>query len=200
MHKITVLVSGGGTNLQAVIDAIEANEIEDAKIVQIISSKKEAFSLERAEKHGISASVIGKENYPDAEKRSIALLKKIKEKETDLVVLAGYMSVLPASLIQEYEGKIINIHPSLIPKYCGKGYYGKRVHQAVLAAGETQSGATVHFVDEGVDTGEIILQECVPVLETDSADTLAARVLVTEHKILIQAIKKLLQDEKRGGR
>lgn len=200
MHKITVLVSGGGTNLQAIIDAMESKEIENAEIVQIISSNSKAFSLKRAQKHGIPASVIGKENYPDMENRNATLLERLKEKDTDLVVLAGYMSVLPVSLIQAYEGSIINIHPSLIPKYCGKGYYGKRVHQAVLAAGETVSGATVHYVDEGVDTGEIILQECVPVREGDTADTLAARVLLTEHKILIQAIKKLLQDEERGGR
>lgn len=200
MQKITVLVSGGGTNLQAIIDAIESGEIENAKIVQVISSNSKAFSLERAKKHGICAKVIGKEMYPDPMKRSEALLCALKEERTDLVVLAGYMSVLDVSLIQEYEGRMINIHPSLIPKYCGKGYYGKRVHQAVLDNGESTTGATVHFVDEGVDTGEIILQERVPVQDEDTADTLAARVLVTEHKILIEAIKKLTEEKNRGGK
>lgn len=200
MQKITVLVSGGGTNLQAIIDAIESGEIENAKIVQVISSNSKAFSLERAKKHGICAKVIGKEVYPDPMKRSEALLCALKEERTDLVVLAGYMSVLDVSLIQEYEGRMINIHPSLIPKYCGKGYYGKRVHQAVLDNGESTTGATVHFVDEGVDTGEIILQERVPVQDEDTADTLAARVLVTEHKILIEAIKKLTEEKNRGGK
>ncbi|WP_324825465.1 phosphoribosylglycinamide formyltransferase [Sinanaerobacter sp. ZZT-01] len=200
MQKITVLVSGGGTNLQAIIDAIESGEIENAKIVQVISSNSKAFSLERAKKHGICAKVIGKEVYSDPMKRSEALLCALKEERTDLVVLAGYMSVLDVSLIQEYEGRMINIHPSLIPKYCGKGYYGKRVHQAVLDNGESTTGATVHFVDEGVDTGEIILQERVPVQDEDTADTLAARVLVTEHKILIEAIKKLTEEKNRGGK
>jgi len=200
MQKITVLVSGGGTNLQAIIDAIESGEIEKAEIVQVIASKSRAFSLERAKKHDICAKVIGKENYPDPMKRSEALLCALKEEQTDLVVLAGYMSVLDVSLIQEYEGRIINIHPSLIPKYCGKGYYGKRVHQAVLDNGESMTGATVHFVDEGVDTGEIILQERVPVQDEDTADTLAARVLATEHKILIEAIKKLTEQKNRGGK
>lgn len=195
MQKITVLVSGGGTNLQAIIDAITCGEIENAKIVQVISSNSKAFSLERARKDGITVKVIGKETYPDLNDRTDALIFALKEEDTDLVVLAGYMSVLDAKLIQAYEGRIINIHPSLIPKFCGKGFYGKRVHQAVLDAGETQTGATVHFVDEGVDTGEVILQESVPVLNGDTADILAARVLITEHKILIKAIKKLLEEK-----
>ncbi|MEA4987483.1 MAG: phosphoribosylglycinamide formyltransferase [Anaerovorax sp.] len=195
MQKITVLVSGGGTNLQAIIDAIACGEIENAEIVQVISSNSKAFSLERARKHGITVKVIGKETYPELKERTGALISALNEENTDLVVLAGYMSVLDTKLIQAYEGRIINIHPSLIPKFCGKGFYGKRVHQAVLDAGETQTGATVHFVDEGVDTGEIILQESVPVLEGDTADILAARVLITEHKILIKAIKKLLEEK-----
>lgn len=195
MQKITVLVSGGGTNLQAIIDAITCGEIENAKIVQVISSNSKAFSLERARKHGITVKVIDKGTYPDLNDRTDALIFALKEEDTDLVVLAGYMSVLDAKLIQAYEGRIINIHPSLIPKFCGKGFYGKRVHQAVLDAGETQTGATVHFVDEGVDTGEVILQESVPVLNGDTADILAARVLITEHKILIKAIKKLLEEK-----
>lgn len=200
MQKITVLVSGGGTNLQAIIDAIECGEIENAKIVQVISSNSKAFSLKRAEKHGISSKVIGKETYPEQSERTDALIAALKEVQTDLVVLAGYMSVLDARLIQTYERKIINIHPSLIPKFCGKGFYGIRVHQAVLSAGEKETGATVHYVDEGVDTGDILLQEKVPVLEGDTAETLAARVLMTEHKILKQAIKELVAEKNEGGK
>lgn len=199
MQKITVLVSGGGTNLQAIIDGIETGDIENAKIVKVISSNGGAFSLTRARKHGILTKVIGKETYPKMSERNEALLVALKETQTDLVVLAGYMSVLDAKIIQAYEGKIINIHPSLIPKFCGKGFYGTRVHQAVLDADEKETGATVHYVDEGVDTGEIILQETVPVFDGDSADTLAARVLITEHKILKQAIKKFVAEVNEGG-
>lgn len=191
MLRISVLVSGGGTNLQAVIDGIEKRVIPEAQIVQVISSKSEAFALERAKKHGIPAAVIGKENYENQADRTEAILALLNEKKTDLVVLAGYMSVLEPKLIQEYAGRIINIHPSLIPKYCGKGFFGKKVHQAVLDAGEQVTGATVHLVDEGVDTGPIILQQTVPVQKDDTAETLAARVLVTEHEILIKTIRQL---------
>lgn len=193
MLNISVLVSGGGTNLQAIIDAIELGGIQDAGIVRIISSNSKAYALQRAKSHGIKGVVIGKENYPDPLRREEALLKELALAKTDLVVLAGYMSILPPSLIRAYRGRIINIHPSLIPKYCGMGFYGKRVHRAVLAGGETESGATVHFVDEGVDSGPILLQGRVPVLPEDTEDTLAARVLETEHKLLVQAVKELAE-------
>ncbi len=192
MVNISVLVSGGGTNFQAVIDGVENGSLPGARIVQVISSSSSAFSLERAKKHRIKSRVIGKENYPDLEQRMDAVLSALLAEKTDLVVLAGYMSVLGPQVIQAFSGRIINIHPSLIPKYCGKGFYGKRVHQAVLSAGETVTGATVHFVDEGVDTGQIILQEEVPVEAGDTADTLAARVLVTEHKILTEAVRRMI--------
>lgn len=192
MVNISVLVSGGGTNFQAVIDGVENGNLVGAKIVQVISSSSSAFSLERAKRHGIKSRVIGKENYPDMEQRMDAVCSALLEEKTDLVVLAGYMSVLGPQVIRAFAGRIINIHPSLIPKYCGKGFYGKRVHQAVLDAGETVTGATVHFVDEGVDTGEIILQEQVPVEAGDTADTLAARVLVTEHRILTEAVRRMI--------
>ena len=196
MLRISVLVSGGGTNLQAVIDGIENGFIENAEIVRVISSNPKAYSLERAEKHRISAMVIGKSNYPDAEARTAALIAALDEARTDLVVLAGYMSILDPKLIEAYRGRIINIHPSLIPKFCGAGFYGHHVHEAVLAAGEQESGATVHYVDEGVDTGPIILQARVPVLEGDTAESLAARVLETEHKILQEAVKTIAASEK----
>lgn len=192
MLRISVLVSGGGTNLQAIIDGIESGMIQHAEIVQVISSTSKAFSLERAKKHNIKALVIGKENIADSQERSSSILSALKEAKTDLVILAGYMSILDASLTEAYKDRIINIHPSLIPAFCGPGFYGKRVHEAVLAAGAIETGATVHFVDEGVDTGKIIIQEAVPVLEGDTPDSLAARVLITEHKILQEAIKKIV--------
>lgn len=191
MLNLSVLVSGGGTNLQAIIDGIESREIPDAQIVQIISSKSGVQSLERAAKYGIPAAVIGKETHPDMGAVTTAILELLNERKTDLVVLAGYMSVLEPKLIQAYAGRIINIHPSLIPKYCGKGFYGKRVHQAVLDAGEKFTGATVHMVDEGVDTGPVILQKAVPVKAGDTADTLAERVLAVEHEILTKTIHQL---------
>ena len=191
--NISVLVSGGGTNFQAVIEAIERGDIPCGQIVQVISSTSKAYSLERAKNHGIKAKVIGKENYPDMSDRTDAILAALKEEETDMIVLAGYMSVLDARLIDAYRDRIINIHPSLIPKYCGKGFYGHHVHEAVLAGGETESGATVHFVDEGVDTGKIILQRTVPVEPGDTPDTLAARVLKVEHTILPMAVKQLTE-------
>ena len=191
MVNISVLVSGGGTNLQALIDKVGSGELAGAEIVQVISSREGVFALERAAKAGIKGKVI---------KDTEGLLKALAEEDTDLVVLAGYMKVLEPPVIDAYRGRIINIHPSLIPKYCGKGFYGKRVHQAVLDGGETVSGATVHFVDEGVDTGEIILQREVPVEPGDTAETLAARVLKTEHVILAEGIKKVMQTlPEKGG-
>ena len=191
MVNISVLVSGGGTNLQALIDKVESGELAGAEIVQVISSREGVFALERAAKAGIKGKVI---------KDTEGLLEALAEENTDLVVLAGYMKVLEPPVIDAYRGRIINIHPSLIPKYCGKGFYGKRVHQAVLDGGETVSGATVHFVDEGVDTGEIILQREVPVEPGDTAETLAARVLKTEHVILAEGMKKVMETlPEKGG-
>ena len=191
--KVAVLVSGGGTNLQALIDKEADGQIPDAHIVKVIASREDAFALERAAKAGIETAVA----------------KEPQKSGADMIVLAGYMKVLPKEIIERYRNKIINIHPSLIPKYCGKGFYGKRVHKAVLEGGEKESGATVHFVDEGVDTGEIILQEKVPVLEGDTPDELAARVLKVEHRILAEGlnqiaakiqVEKMKSDEKGGKR
>lgn len=192
MVNISVLVSGGGTNLQALIDQVESGKLAGARIVQVISSREGVFALERASKAGIKGKVVADTKQ---------LLSELAAEDTDLVVLAGYMKVLEPAVIEAYRKRIVNIHPSLIPKYCGKGFYGKRVHQAVLDGGETVSGATVHFVDEGVDTGEIILQRQVPVEPGDTADTLAARVLKTEHIILAEGIKKVMADlpQKEGG-
>ena len=189
MLKISVMVSGSGSNLQAIIDAIDCGQIKDAEIVQVISSNPEAFALKRAEKHKIKGLVIGKKEFPVEEDRNKAIITALKKEETKLVVLAGYMNILGPELVKEFKGKIINIHPSLIPKFCGKGCYGLKVHEAVINAGEKESGATVHYVDEGIDTGEIIIQEKLPVRPADTAESLAARVLEIEHIILPKAIR-----------
>ncbi|MCR5481414.1 MAG: phosphoribosylglycinamide formyltransferase [Clostridia bacterium] len=192
--NITVLVSGGGTNLQALIDAAEAGRLPGASINRIISSSHTAYALERGKKHGIATCVVSGKDFPDEEKRNEKLLEELRRADTDLIVLAGYMKVLSPVIIKAYEGRIVNIHPSLIPKYCGRGFYGIRVHEAVIAAGEKESGATVHFVDEGVDTGEIIMQKKVPVLPGDTPESLAARVLETEHEILEASVGRVVAD------
>lgn len=189
--KVAVLVSGGGTNLQALIDKERAGEIPGAEIVRVIASREDAFALERAAKAGIKGVVA---------KTQQDVLSELTAAEAEIIVLAGYMEVLSAEIIEKYRNRIINIHPSLIPKYCGKGFYGMRVHTAVIEGGETESGATVHYVDEGVDTGEIILQERVPVMETDTPQELAARVLKVEHRILAEGLNKVIDklNEERG--
>lgn len=187
--------------MQAVIDACESGRLANLRIVRVISSRADAGAIARAEKHGIPATVIAKGDFTGQEAINAALVAALQEAETDIVLLAGYMSVLGASVIKQYKGRIINIHPSLIPKYCGKGFYGLHVHEAVIAAGETESGATVHYVDEGVDTGPIILQRKVAVLPGDTARTLAARVLETEHEILVEAIAAVTADfDKQEGK
>jgi len=190
--NIAVLVSGGGTNLQAVIDEIETGSIP-ARIDMVISSRKDAYALERAKRHGIEDIYIGKNNFPDLRERNHRLLELLTERKIDLVVLAGYMSILDGDIIRTYENRIINIHPSLIPSFCGKGFYGEKVHRAVLEYGVKISGATVHFVDEGTDTGPIILQEAVPVLDDDNTELLASRVLAVEHKLLPNAIRLFVE-------
>ena len=190
--KISVLVSGGGTNLQSLIDNIKNGSLQNAEIVRVISNRADAFALERAKHAGIKGVVISKEIFPDLDEFTEELIKTLENADTDLIVLAGYMSILHPNIIKKYPKKIINIHPSLIPKYSGKGFYGKKVHEAVIEAGEKVSGATVHFVDEGIDTGEIILQREVPVKEGDDAETLAKRVLEVEHVIYTEALQKVI--------
>ncbi|MDR3295953.1 MAG: phosphoribosylglycinamide formyltransferase [Clostridiales Family XIII bacterium] len=196
MLKLAVLVSGGGTNLQALIDAVNDGTLARTRIVLVVSSRGDAHALTRAREQDIPVFVAGRAQYPDAAARADAIGGALRGAGADLVVLAGYMSIVPPELTQAFAGRIINIHPSLIPKHCGLGFYGKNVHRAVLDAGETESGATVHFVDEGVDTGPVILQEKVPVLPGDSADSLAARVLVTEHRILVEAVRRFADAER----
>lgn len=189
MLRVCVCVSGGGTNLQAIIDAIDAGKITNAQIVRVISNNKSAFALERARNKGIDAVAISPKDYADRELFNEAFLQCVDEAEPDLVVLAGFLVVIPPAMIQKYERRIINIHPSLIPSFCGTGYYGLKVHEAALARGVKVTGATVHFVDEGTDTGPIILQKAVEVLPDDTPKVLQQRVMEqAEWQILPQAI------------
>ena len=187
--KIGVLISGGGTNLQAIIDACRDNKI-NAEISLVISNKEGVFGLERAEKVGIDSIFIDPKSFSKSDYDS-EMIKELKNKDVELVVLAGFLKVLTKAFIDEYRGSIINIHPSLIPDFCGDGYYGEKVHRAVIDSACEYTGATVHFVDEGTDTGEIILQESVKVKKDDTVESLQKRVLKVEHKILISALYEL---------
>ncbi|MDE7283602.1 MAG: phosphoribosylglycinamide formyltransferase [Lachnospiraceae bacterium] len=189
MLKVLVCVSGGGTNLQAVIDAIKQGLITNAEIVRVISNNRNAYALKRASDAGIDAVCISPKDYADREQFHTQLLNAVNEKEPDLIVLAGFMVVLPQEMIQTYRNRIINIHPSLIPSFCGKGFYGLTVHEKVLERGVKVTGATVHFVDEGTDTGPIILQKAVMIEDDDTPEILQKRVMEqAEWKILPQAI------------
>ncbi len=189
MLKICVCVSGGGTNLQAIMDAIDAGKITNAQIVRVISNNRGAFALERAKSKGIDAVAVSPKDYEDREDFNRAFLNCMDDVKPDLIVLAGFLVVLPPMMIKKYEGRIINIHPALIPSFCGKGFYGLKVHEAVLARGVKITGATVHFVDEGTDTGPIILQKAVEVRPNDTPEVLQQRVMEeAEWEILPQAI------------
>lgn len=196
MLRLAVLVSGGGTNLQAIIDKIENRTINGAEIAVVISNKKDAYALERAKKHGIEAKCISPKDYGCRENFNQALLEALESYQVDLVVLAGYLVIVPENVIRQYRNRIINIHPSLIPSFCGDGYYGLRVHEAVLARGNKVTGATVHFVDEGTDTGPIILQKAVHVEEGDTPEILQKRVMEqAEWNILPEAINLIANDK-----
>ena len=177
MLRIAVCVSGGGTNLQAIIDAIRDGRITNAEIVSVISNKPDAYALKRAEENGIKSVCVNRKDYPDKESFYKALMDAVDGAIPDLVVLAGFMVVLPPEMIRKYQRKIINIHPSLIPSFCGDGFYGLKVHEAALARGVKVTGATVHFVDEGTDTGPIIRQKAVDVHEGDTPEILQKRVM-----------------------
>ena len=190
MLKIGVLVSGGGTNLQAIIDSIEAGYIKNARIEVVVASKAGVYALERAAKHGIYCAVISKKSYETEDKFYDALIGTLEEHNVDLVVLAGFMTVLGGRFIKHYENKIINIHPALIPSFCGDGFYGLKVHEAALKKGVKITGATVHFVNEETDAGPIILQKAVEVLDDDTPETLQKRVMEqAEWKIFPEAIR-----------
>ena len=189
MLRVAVLVSGGGTNLQAIIDAVENGTITNTQIVGVISNNKNAFALERAGRHGIPAQCISPKDFETRDEFNRVFLNKVNELKADLIVLAGFLVVIPEMMIREYRNRIINIHPSLIPSFCGTGFYGLKVHEAALKRGVKVVGATVHFVDEGTDTGPIILQKAVSVEEGDTPEILQRRVMEqAEWKILPQAI------------
>lgn len=189
MLRIGVLVSGGGTNLQAVLDAMDCGRITNAEVKVVISNNCNAYALERARNHGIPAYCISPGDFQGREEFYKALLSKMDEYCLDLIVLAGYLVTVPAAMIQRYRNRIINVHPSLIPSFCGKGYYGIKVHEAALARGVKVTGATVHYVDEGMDTGPILLQKAVEVREGDTPEVLQRRVMEeAEWLILPQAI------------
>ena len=195
MLRVTVCVSGGGTNLQAIIDRIQDGTIRNAQIVQVISNNAGAYALERAAKAGIPGICVSPKDYPDRETFNEALLAKINEVSPDLIVLAGFMVAVPRQICAAYAGKIINIHPALIPSFCGKGYYGLHVHERALERGVKVTGATVHFVDENLDTGPIILQKAVEVRSTDTPKELQLRIMEqAEWKILPRAIQLIAHD------
>lgn len=192
MLRVAVLVSGGGTNLQAIIDAVKDGTITNTELVAVISNNANAYALTRAKENGIEALCISPKDYADRADFHKALLEKINELKVDLIVLAGYLVKIPEEMVHQYSHRIINIHPSLIPSFCGVGYYGLHVHEAVLEKGVKVTGATVHYVDEGMDTGEIIAQKPVMVEEGDTPEILQKRVMEqAEWKLLPAAINMI---------
>ncbi|MDR0784899.1 MAG: phosphoribosylglycinamide formyltransferase [Treponema sp.] len=193
--KILVLVSGNGSNLQALIDAERRNALGSGRITAVISDKADAFALKRAVRAGIPAFVEAPDpSLPKAERRldlSNRILRRARDMDADLIVYAGFLSILSGDLINVFAGRMINIHPSLLPKFGGEGMFGNRVHAAALAAGETESGCTVHFVDAGTDTGPVVLQRRVPILPGDTPSTLADRIHKEEHIAIVEAVAKI---------
>ena len=195
MLKIAVMVSGGGTNLQAIMDAIQDHKITDTTITAVISNNADAYALERARNAGIPAVCVSRKEIPDRDAYNKALLDAVDASGADMIVLAGFLVVIPTEMIQKYRNRIINIPPSLIPSFCGTGYYGLKVHEGVLSRGVKVTGATVHFVDEGTDTGPIILQKAVAVEEGDTPQILQRRVMEqAEWQLLPQAIDLIAHD------
>lgn len=196
MLRLAVLVSGGGTNLQAVLDAIDNGTITNAKVEVVISNNKNAYALERAKNHGIEAICISPKDFETRDAFNSAFLEKLDTYQPDLIVLAGFLVVIPEMMIKKYENRIINIHPSLIPSFCGKGYYGLKVHEGVLSRGVKVTGATVHFVDEGTDTGPIILQKAVEVQQDDTPEILQRRVMEQAEWIIMPKAIDLIANGK----
>lgn len=189
MLNIAVFVSGGGTNLQALIDAQSRGELQNGKITFVLASNSGAYALKRAEKAGIESAVVSRKEYDSKEAYDVAVLKELENRNIDLIVLAGFLSILGSELVEKYRNKIINIHPSLIPLFCGDGFYGLKVHEAVLASGMKVTGATAHFVNEITDGGAIILQKAVPIEQGDTPGILQYRVMrLAEWEILPKAV------------
>ncbi|MCI8454896.1 MAG: phosphoribosylglycinamide formyltransferase [Lachnospiraceae bacterium] len=192
MLRVGVFVSGGGTNLQAILDAIDNGQITNARVEVVLSNNRDAYALERARKHGIAAECLSPKEFSSREAFNEALTAKADSYGLDLIVLAGFLVKIPAELIETYKNRIINIHPSLIPSFCGVGYYGLKVHEAALSRGVKLTGATVHIVDEGMDSGPILLQKAVEVKPGDTPEILQRRVMEeAEWKILPEAIHKI---------
>lgn len=191
LTRFAVLISGNGSNLQALIDEVHAKEI--AEIVLVLSDRADAYGLIRAEKAGIPAFFVDPKEYPNRQEYHLALLRMVLEAKADFVVLAGYLRILTKPWIDIFPNRILNIHPSLLPRHCGKGYYGLKVHEAVLAAGDTESGATVHFVDEGTDTGPVLYQERVKVAADETPESLQQKVLAVEHRLIVKAAAELAE-------
>lgn len=185
MLRVLVCVSGGGTNLQALIDGVEKGQVRDTQIVRVISNNRNAYALERAGKHGIEGICVSPKEYPDRASFNAAFLHAVDAASPDLIVLAGFLVVIPEEMIQKYRNRILNIHPSLIPSFCGTGYYGLRVHEKALERGVKVTGATVHFVDEGTDTGPIVLQKAVAVQPGDTPELLQRRVMEEAEWVLL---------------
>ena len=203
MLKVAVLVSGGGTNLQAIIDSMANGKITNAEIVTVISNNKNAYALERANKAQIPTKCVSPKDYESRELFNKALLEAIEESGADLIVLAGFLVVIPQEMIEKYRNRIINVHPSLIPSFCGTGYYGLKVHEAALERGVRISGATVHFVDEGTDTGPIILQKAVEVLDGDTPQILQKRIMERAEWVILPMAIDLIANGKvevKGGK
>ena len=188
MLNIAVFISGGGTNLQAIINAVKENKI-NGKIKLVFSNRKNAYGLIRAQSESIYTFYLNRKNFFSNEEYDERILEELERKNIDLIVLAGYLNILSSKFVSKYSNRIINIHPSLIPSFCGDGFYGENVHKAVIKSGVKFTGATTHFVDEKVDTGAIILQDVVPVLINDDFETVAKRVLEIEHEILVKTVK-----------
>jgi len=187
-----VLISGNGSNLQALIDAIDSKHLT-ARIGVVISNRVGAYGLVRANHNNIPIKILLRNEFDTEDEYDLALIRTLKEYQIDLVVLAGFLSILSSQVVNTIKGRIINVHPSLIPAFCGKGYYGENVHKAVIAYGVKLSGATVHFVDEGTDTGPIIFQEAVNVEEHDDAASLSRKILTLEHRLLVESVKMIVQ-------
>ena len=188
MLNIAVFISGGGTNLQAIVNAVKENKI-NGKIKLVFSNRKNAYGLIRAQNESIDTFYLNRKKFFSSEEYDERILEELERKNIDLIVLAGYLNILSSKLVSKYSNRIINIHPSLIPSFCGDGFYGENVHKAVIKSGVKFTGATTHFVDENVDTGAIILQDVVPVLINDDFETVAKRVLEIEHEILVKTVK-----------
>jgi len=198
MKRIAVLVSGGGTNLQALIDAQAQGEIVNGAIAAVIASRPGVYALERAEQAGIPGYVVARRDYPTSQAMTVALVDKLRELDIDLVVLAGFMTILTGEMVKAFPNAILNVHPALIPSFCGEGFYGLHVHERALAYGVKVSGATVHFVSEECDGGPIVLQKAVPVEEGDTPETLQRRIMEQAEWVLLpRAVSLFCQDKLR---